>query len=335
METRLAELEGAMGRLSDSIADFHDMAVESDLHVTHPQLFEHLSVTLSYAKRVTPGIENESPKDLDLPPIIPTGTNSRNPSSFGYIVNRRDDTDCEILLTDTENLAPEPNRPRKNQVYWPLPGISSHTYRFQERDPSRMLQRYCLEHIYRLFTDPRSDPEEFYRVFRLVPCVKYKEKMSRYLFCLVRSNSHEPLEIPALPFYCIGGAGTHYPEVKDGKPVYPERMRLPRRALGSVASVCSDENISSIDRGELLRLAGLDGTWLDCRDVIGYLNEKGILDRIDPKSTQSEGAEQASWTLDVDGFFQCEMSVDISITITLTCFSYPGQHGCPRKIPRF
>lgn len=310
MEARLAELEKTMTRLSDSIADFHDMAVDSDLHVTHPQLFEHLDVAVAYAKRVTTGIKNQSPKNLDLTTTIPTRTNSRNPSSFGYIVNRRDDTDCEILLTDTQKLIPEPSLPQKSQVYWPLSGISSHTYSFQERDPSRMLQRYCLEHIYRLFSDPRSDPAEFYRVFRLVPCVKYKEKMGRYLFCLVRSNADQPLEFPALPFYCIGGAGTHYPQVKDGKPVYPEHMRLPRRVLGTVASLCSDEDISSIDRQELLRLAGLDGTWLDCRDVIGYLKEKGVLDKNGPKTTRSEDAEQVSWTLDMDGFFQCESSVN-------------------------
>ncbi|OJJ05008.1 hypothetical protein ASPVEDRAFT_829036 [Aspergillus versicolor CBS 583.65] len=303
METRLAELERTMGRLSDSIADFHDMAVESDLHVTHPHLFDHLSVTLSYAKRMTTGVQNESSKDLDRPSTIPTKTNSTNPSSFGYIVNRSDDTECDINLNDIQNLTAEPNLPQTTQVYWSLPGSSSHTYSFQESDPSRMLQRYCLEYIYRLFSDPRSDPGEFYRVFRLVPCVKYKEKMGRYLFCLVRSDSDQPLEFPALPFYCIGGAGTHYPEVKDGKAVYPEHMRLPRRVLATVASLCSDEDISSVDRQKLLMLAGLDGTWLDSRDVIGYLKEKGVLDRDDQKSTP-EGAEQVSWTLDIEGFFQ-------------------------------
>lgn len=307
METRLAELERTMGRLSDSIADFHDMAVESDLHVTHPHLFDHLSVTLSYAKRMTTSTENEPSKDLGRPSTISTKTNSRNPSSFGYIVNRSDDAECEMHLTDIQNLAPEPNLP-KSQVYWSLPGSSSHTYSFQEHDPSRMLQRYCLEYIYRLFSDPRSDPGEFYRVFRLVPCVKYKEKMGRYLFCLVRSNSDQPLEFPALPFYCIGGAGTHYPEVKDGKAVYPEHMRLPRRALATVASLCSGEDISSVDRQKLLMLAGLDGTWLDCRDVIGYLKEKGVLGRDDQKSTH-EGAEQA-WTLDIERFFQGEILVN-------------------------
>ncbi|KAL4913086.1 hypothetical protein BDW62DRAFT_193349, partial [Aspergillus aurantiobrunneus] len=308
MERRLGELEKNMNCLSTSLADFRDMAVESDLHVTHPRLFEHLTATLAHAGPVT-GRREDAASEV-VCPVFPSDTGPGDTSSFGYIVNPFDDDSGDILVD--KQLPNHPTHrqhkipPESNQVERPLPGSTNQSYSFQEPDPTRMLHRYCLEYVYRLFSDPRSNPQEFYRVFRLVPCVKYKEKMGLYLLCLVRSGSSEPLDIPALPFYCIGGAGTHYPQLTDGKPKYPENMRLPRRVLGTVVGLCSDE-ISSMDRQKLLKLAGLDGVWLDCGDVTGYLQQKGVLDgSVSHNALQvtTLPTEQASWTLDKDGFFQ-------------------------------
>ncbi|KAL2846318.1 hypothetical protein BJX68DRAFT_277150 [Aspergillus pseudodeflectus] len=306
MEHRVAELEGTIGRVSDSLSEFFDMAIESDLHVTHPQLFDRLRETVTHLKRATGaaattttgtgerGDEGAS-REFILPVVFSANVSSGDAAPFGYMVNCLQDA---AVADDRGPMQPFRRKTPSHRVERPLPGNTNYTYSPNEPSLLRTLQRYCLEYTYRLFSDARTDPREFYRVFRLVPCVKYREKMGKYLLCLVRSGTNERLDIPALPFYCIGGAGTHYPRVEGGKRVWNEKMRLPRRVLSTVASLLG-EDVGSVDRGRLLEMAGLDGVWLDSNDVVGFLEERGVL-----------GAEHrgdgvgVSMSLDLDRFLQ-------------------------------
>ncbi|KAL4794876.1 hypothetical protein BDV19DRAFT_364077 [Aspergillus venezuelensis] len=310
MEARVAELEGTMHRLSESLADFHDVAIASDLHITHPQLFEHLRVTLAHARLVVGG-EVDGHFEVSRP-LQPTVAYPEDISSFGYVVDafRRDDDQEKNTPCNLDNLPDQPSwYPKRDNIDRPLPGLPLSTYSFSETSPVRIFQRLCLEHIWRLFSDARSNPQELYRVFRLVPCIKWPEKFGKYLLCLVRSGSNERLDLPALPFYCIGGAGKHYPERKEGKPVYPENMRLPRRVLSTMVALSPDE-VATAERGVLLKLAGLDGVWLDCRDIVGYIDEKGLLGGITPEDARPAPASQSAHTsskLDIPAFFQGEI----------------------------
>ncbi|KAL2786356.1 hypothetical protein BJX66DRAFT_328653 [Aspergillus keveii] len=314
MEHRVAELEGTMNRVSDSLSEFFGMAIESDLHVTHPQLFDRLRETVTQLKRATgstttangekvigDGDEGAS-RELILPMVFAENVSSGYTGPFGYMVNPLQDTVADENLNN--NRGPMQPFRRKttgallHHIERPLPGTGNINYSYSHNEPTllRTLQRYCLEYTYRLFSDAATDPREFYRVFRLVPCVKYREKMGKYLLCLVRSGAGERLDIPALPFYCIGGAGTHYPRVERGKRVWHEKMRLPRRVLGTVASSLN-EDIASVDRERLLEMAGLDGVWLDSNDVVGFLEEKGVLNG-------DQKGEGVSMSLDIDRFLQ-------------------------------
>lgn len=153
------------------------------------------------------------------------------------------------------------------------------TYSFHETIFSRRVHRYCLEYAYRPFIDSRSDPTVIYRIFRLVPCMRDKTKMLPYFRKLVGSGIEDTLEILSLPFYCVGGAGTHYPH-KDhcGHLTYPSNMRLPRRLLGVLPIAQTLQETRSLeDTQSHLKLFGFDGEWFDCQDVQGYLEEKGVV----------------------------------------------------------
>ncbi|KAL5045696.1 hypothetical protein BDW71DRAFT_208239 [Aspergillus fruticulosus] len=86
MERRVAELESTVNRVSDSLSEFIDMAVESDLHVTHPRLFDHLRDTVTHLKRATGGKEN-APRELVLPVVFPANVSPEDTGPFGYLVN--------------------------------------------------------------------------------------------------------------------------------------------------------------------------------------------------------------------------------------------------------
>lgn len=152
------------------------------------------------------------------------------------------------------------------------------TYSFHEPMFSRRLQRYCLEHAYRLFIDSRSDPKDIYRLFRLVPCIRDKAQMAPYFHKLVRAGANESLEMQNLPFYAIGGAGKHFPRKNEwGNSITPANTRLPRRLLGLPPRDRSGHGVDERDeRQTQLRTFGFDGEWFDCADVQGYLEGKGI-----------------------------------------------------------
>lgn len=152
------------------------------------------------------------------------------------------------------------------------------SYSSLESSFTRRLKRSSLEHAFRIFSDARSDPLEVFRVFRLVPCFRDRAKMYPYFRDLVSSERGSSLEISALPFYGIGGAGTHYAtKDKNGNPIYPPKMRLPRRILGTLPmpGILGDSN-SAQQAQSNLELCGFGGQWFDCRDVEGYLREKGV-----------------------------------------------------------
>jgi hypothetical protein len=112
----------------------------------------------------------------------------------------------------------------------------------------------------------------------LVSCIRDREKTYPYFKRLVTGGIGDKLELPGLPFYCIGGAGTHYPPKDEfGNAIYPPNRRMPRRILGSMAIA---ERFLDGDTGfnqqKVLETFGLGGQWFDCRDVEGYLSERGV-----------------------------------------------------------
>ncbi|KAE8141506.1 hypothetical protein BDV38DRAFT_268318 [Aspergillus pseudotamarii] len=293
LKTRVSELEESMGRISQSLSTFYHMAIQSDLNLTHPYLFQQLNYTVSQVNRAGKLSNVNSLTTAEIHHIelaaLSSAKAANDAFTFGYTMNRNPgESGTFYKPPGSDRIRVSPSTKYANRSYLgnlprdierPLNGSATFTYSYNEPTFARRLHRYCIEYAYQLFTDPRTDPQDIYRVFRLVTCVRQEDKMARCLTSLLRAGPKEPLERPKVPFYCIGGAGTHYPQMQpDGKPLYPENMRLPGRVLGSIPGSTQemDNRPPSEKRQELLKIYGLDGTWLDCRDVQGYLEEKGF-----------------------------------------------------------
>ncbi|KAJ5105509.1 hypothetical protein NUU61_002856 [Penicillium alfredii] len=179
-----------------------------------------------------------------------------------------------------------------------LPTSTIYTYSHQERDLSHRLHRFSLEHIYRWLTDPGSDPALLSRVFGLFPCIHDMPGVKRSLRRVLQSEIGSALEMAKLPFYTLGGAGTHFPRRdQDGQPVYPDNMRRPGKILRRLARIlcrggiqdwdedwsgdkepwCGEEKGKRVSEEDRLRSLDLDGDWFDCHDVQGYLEHRGIV----------------------------------------------------------
>jgi hypothetical protein len=299
-KAQVAELEGRLQRVAELLSDSYESDTGKDLDITKPVIArtlcgmrELLAPEIEGIRRASTerghGISTDDPDKR-----ISCKTNDSYILSpalvFGYQALEQ-----SAVKSFDEAPAPENARSRSSPGHmanegWdrlPFPGLrhterlfggnTPITYSSHETIFSRRVQRFSLEHAYRLFTDARSDPVLIYRVFRLVPCIQDKVKMAPYFQKLVRAEIKDRLEIPTLPFYRIGGAGTHYPR-KDpaGQPIYPSNIRMPRRLLGILPA----ERTLLEDPQSHLKLLGFDGEWFDCHDVQGYLEEKGVvLDR--------------------------------------------------------
>jgi len=290
--TRLTELESRIERVAKLFSECHDLAIQSNAHITHPEFYARLS---GMHNLLAPELESFSQGQGAK---VASGKESYDSSTFGRRVSRRYNDGVLDQSSATERIEFQRSLQKvysssgtlnKENMAPPLPGfqdierpLGQHvplTYNFHETLFSRRIHRYCLEHAYSLFIDPHSDPEIIYRLFRLVGCIRDKAKMTPYFLKLVRAGIEEPLEIMAQPFYCIGGAGKHYPRKDDyGHSIYPLNMRLPGRVLGILPMAETSKEGESIgDRQSLLKLFGLDGEWFDCQDVQGYLEEKGAV----------------------------------------------------------
>ncbi|PLN77791.1 hypothetical protein BDW42DRAFT_187808 [Aspergillus taichungensis] len=256
-QQRVVLLETKLQRIDELLSDYR-AALVSELQDSHPlvtdfdKVFDivhcHSNQTRTTSQSATDKVDAtriDEPNAPDTP--------------FGY---HNDSSPSTTTIETPTTFLRQPS-----PTITPSPSTSNHTHAFRECSLSRQLQRYSLEYAFRLFTNTHSPPVEIYRVFRLVPCLRNRSKMYPYFLRLVSADTDNPLEVPTLPFYCIGGAGTHYP-ARDtaGNPIYPPKMRLPRRIL----------SVGVDGRQRRLEACGLDGRWFDCRDVEGFLRERGV-----------------------------------------------------------
>lgn len=285
--------------VATAIADYK-AAFPSALRSSHPALVRHLDcisdfLTLNPEPLTHPRIQTTTPSSVDSDKDVSPLSNDTASKTLPKI-------DCTCLKDYQHRKHEEPTagsgkkRPRhvsfsdepednpngpstRIQQIAQLHGKGIHyTYSFQEKDFRRRLQRYSLEHAFRLFTDARSHPLEVYRVFRLVPCIQDRTQMYPYFRKLVSAGAKEALEIPNIPLYSIGGVGTHYPR-KDslGNPIYPSNTRTPKRVLGLFQPLGGMGEVGQeLDHQSFLELCGYGGEWFDCRDVEGYLREQGV-----------------------------------------------------------
>ena len=102
---------------------------------------------------------------------------------------------------------------------------------------------------------------------------------------LLQRKAGEALENWNIPFFHIGGAGTHFPRLdQDGKAVYPPNMLSPEKALVSqdmgphqwVGRGAETPRLDLNDVQAMLEAVGYGGQWFDSHDVEEYLKTKGI-----------------------------------------------------------
>ncbi|KAL1965793.1 hypothetical protein VTN77DRAFT_5114 [Rasamsonia byssochlamydoides] len=142
------------------------------------------------------------------------------------------------------------------------------TYSFQETSFARRLHRTCIESAYRLLVDSSANPARALKTFGFTLRIWNKSNLIEKFHLLMNRTADESLEDWAVPFFPVGGAGTHYPRRDNGYglarnvgplPLHLAHIRHEDKTLQDIASA-----------------AGFDGEWFDAYDVEGYLRERGV-----------------------------------------------------------
>jgi hypothetical protein len=168
-----------------------------------------------------------------------------------------------------ESLLPPIQKPLKASV--------PYTYSFQETTFARRLHRLCLERAFRLLTNPDIDREYIERAFRLTFAFSNRKRMLARFQELLKRKAGESLENWNVPFFRVGGAGTHFPRLDaHGEPIYPPNIFSPARAFGPLALPTAETPRDEATIEQLLESIGFGGVWFDSHDVEGYLRSKGI-----------------------------------------------------------
>ncbi|KAH8426543.1 bZIP transcription factor [Aspergillus melleus] len=286
---RVVDLEQKLERVSSSFADMMQ-ELDPGVKETSPALVRRLDAIYALlADGSDEGMSVSRGRSESSRSVDDACSLARSPSQSQTY--RADTTITHLQTSSHSHLHPHPSPYTIPSSL--LPPLTSSSSSHHERTFTRHLHRLSLEYAFHLFSDASSPPLKIYQVFRLVPCIRDKSKMDPYFRRLVSASIDEPLELHTLPFYCVGGAGTHYPALdRSGRAVYPENRRLPRRVLGGLSV---DDGVGLARKGagggkrrrdggkdeegeeRWLQAYGLGGAWFDCRDVEGYLKEMGVM----------------------------------------------------------
>jgi hypothetical protein len=214
----------------------------------------------------------------ELPQYIPTDT-----SISGALIETNDSLKEWSFLNNYQQLNAEVHIPTFNfenllpPIQKPLKASVPYTYSFQETTFARRLHRLCLERAFRVLTNPDIDPEFIKRAFRFTFTFSNRRRMLARFQELLKRKAGESLENWNVPFFHIGGAGTHFPRLDaQGRPIYPPNIFPPARAFGPLALPTAEAPRDEATIEQLLESIGFGGVWFDSHDVEGYLRAKGI-----------------------------------------------------------
>jgi hypothetical protein len=159
----------------------------------------------------------------------------------------------------------------------PLKATQPYTYSFQETTFSRRLHRLSLERAFRNLTNQSIDPDYIQRAFRFTFCFSNKKSMLIRFQELLKRKAGESLENWNVPFFRVGGAGTHFPRRDEaGRPLYPPNMHSPASVFRPLKWLEPETPRAENTTEKMLEAIGYGGEWFDSHDVEEYLKSKGI-----------------------------------------------------------
>ncbi|KAJ0418537.1 hypothetical protein BJY00DRAFT_177970 [Aspergillus carlsbadensis] len=243
LQRRISQLESALEQMGSAVVSFSDALVQSGVLTSFPNLADPLrgmvATCLSLAEA------NEQAGDE---------------SSHGSPNETRPSLGIEYSLS--------PNRDVFRDAYSStmLSGLSPDTKDTPIDVPDfiEQLRIACLYRGFVMLNNPRIPLELLWRPFRLLLTLVPRDTITSFFHARLeaRLNKRQPEAFTEIPFFQLGGAGTHYPE-----------LYLPAEHSRAWETSTASSPLSAFSpevQGEL------QGEWFDMHDLAGYLREKEV-----------------------------------------------------------
>ncbi|KAF9891634.1 Phosphoserine transaminase [Aspergillus nanangensis] len=269
-KSRISLLEDAVEKMSTSILSFSDELVQSGALESHPDLTGPLRDTVETCLALAKEAEEDS--NRDVLGTSPHSDESGLSSSSAPGEQSNDSPPIEFQVTSAaasdDSLQWESTGPPH---YLSASDLSDmEVSAFIER-----LQFACLYQGHRVLGDPSVPTSRLERPFRLLLTVMDRKSIKSWFDAVLYARlGQRRLEgWKEVPFFCLGGAGTHYPRpASSGSTIQPllhpyQRWTMVQNPLELLPSTIQDE---------------LDGDWFDMADLAGFLREKGVHLRATP-----------------------------------------------------
>ncbi|KAL9620472.1 MAG: hypothetical protein Q9160_005057 [Pyrenula sp. 1 TL-2023] len=270
LKKRIAQLEGTIEQLNKSFVLFSDNAMQSGALNDNPELAQQLSATtrqfLHLARKTSPESDQEEDA-IDEITQDAYAESADEPNANASMMQSLRQSSAEAQL-ESGALSPigsglgglEQTVGQNLSLAFGESSLSTESadlLKFQQWNlemPEASASSHDMLTIERPFSQASSLFQE-----------------------LLKRAAGESLENWNVPFFRVGGAGTHYPRIgRDGTYSYPPNIHSPAKAFGPMYMPNPETPRQEQTLEQLLQAIGFGGKWFDSHDVESYLQEKGI-----------------------------------------------------------
>ena len=259
LQQRVARLESALERTGQSIISFTDILVGPHPPASYQQIAHHLRDTVKTCfNSAMDGVEGL--EDVHSSLEVPNVSHISHAEFHQHTAERQ----TEVLDTPEDDHASPGFSPLPHISLLPsMPGNGS---KIEIPMFVKHLRIACLYQGFLLLNNPSVPLEALRRPFRLLLPLVTRETITSYFHTRLnaRMNNREPEPCSSIPYFGLGGAGTHYPNgtVQNYFEWESRSHDIPR--VDGALSAFSPE----VQRD-------LDGEWFDTFDLLGFLRAHG------------------------------------------------------------
>lgn len=271
LKGRISELEGIVEKMSTSVLSLSDELVRSGVLASHAGLTEHLRDTVQTCLTLAREASNDSPQEVTT--ISPPQTDDGQPD---FLPHEQHSQSAQIVeLDESVSSILEPNlhlELRESPITW-----SKKIPRFFESSESAKMDltvftdRLHMSCVYQgcfALCDESISIDRIQKHFCLLLQVMDRNRIASYFQAALNEKESRKYfaEWDEVPFFSLGGAGTHYSR-SSLKSKAADRPFRPGVRWVSVRSVSHfPQHIQ----------AKLQGDWFDMGDLEGYLREHDV-----------------------------------------------------------
>ncbi|KAJ5217919.1 uncharacterized protein N7498_000018 [Penicillium cinerascens] len=261
LRDRIAELEIALEGISNNICSFGDEVAKAEGLAPWPHLADHLQKTvqscLPYARQRGDSQANSSPT-------------RRNEGTS--VTSLREDQSGNANQAKFHSTQESPHSPTHLGKYldYMLDGVVL----IERSTFVEYLRIACLCYGYMILDSPSIPLNALERPFRLLFPLLTRDTIATFFYARLHAtlNNQRPVDCHEIPFFQIGGAGSHYPEIPMSR-----NEDADNRQTGKTHLVPGPLSAFSPEVQE-----ELSGDWFDIQDLEGYLRAKDITISMEP-----------------------------------------------------